>query len=79
MVYSVQESKNHALETKLRRAKLMAKNPEINSDFAKAYPHEVREFATVKKFTQLEKRIKEEHQKDLEAQQQRREKLGERL
>lgn len=75
-MYSVQIAKERALATKIRRAKIMAKNPLINPDFATAHPSEVREYATVKKFTELEKRVKADFQKHLDQAQARREKLG---
>lgn len=76
MVSKHQQMRDNALETKLRRAKTFAKNPQINPSWSSKHASEVREFATVGKFTELTKRIKDEHQKFIDELQRRKEIRG---
>lgn len=73
--FTWQKAIDRALQAKIRQAKRMAKG-QINSDFDRLHPAEVREYATNKRFTQLEKRIKEEHEKELKQALARREAIG---
>jgi uncharacterized protein YbjQ (UPF0145 family) len=81
-MYSTQMAKDRGLQTKIRRAKIQAgghaKGAVPHPDYMREHPSEVREVATGK-FTELTKRLKEEHQKHLEEVQSRREKLGDRI
>lgn len=72
-MYSTLQAKERALKEKTRKAKIQAKAQ--HPDFKNKHPSEARDAASGK-YTELEKRIKDEHQKHMERQQLRREKLG---